>query len=213
VKETLTRDHILAALEKAANDLIAAADELRQLDAAIGDGDLGITVTLGFEAVREQLSSLADSDIATILRSSGLAFNRKAASTFGALYATMMIQAAQAAKGLDAIGLEELAEMVEAAVRGVSDRGKANPGDKTMLDALLPLGEALSAAASQRVPLSVGLSRAASAAEKGMQATVNMKSKTGRASWFADRTVGTQDPGATAVYLMIRSLDEFVASN
>lgn len=211
MKEKLTRDDVIAALRQMADDLTASADELRQLDAAIGDGDLGITMGLGFGAVKETLTEVADADIGTILLKTGMAFNRKAASTFGALYASMMMRAAKEAKGLSELGVGEVARLVAAAAEGVQARGKASPGDKTMLDALLPASEALAAAAAaEGVTLPEAMERAASAAEQGMIATREMKSKIGRASWFADRTVGIQDPGATAVCFMFRSLNAFV---
>ena len=128
MKDILTKEDVIAALFKMADDLTGQADQLRELDAAIGDGDLGITITIGFEAVRDALPSLADSDIGAILMKSGMAFNRKAASTFGALYATMMMRMAKVAKGLQEIGVAELAAMFEAAAQGVQDRGKAHLG-------------------------------------------------------------------------------------
>jgi dihydroxyacetone kinase-like protein len=210
MKDKLTKQDIFAALEKMGVDVTAQADRLRELDAAIGDGDLGITVTIGFQAVNEALPDLADADIGTILMRSGMAFNRKAASTFGALFATMMMRAAREAKGLDAVGPDEVAAMFSAAVDGVKERGKADVGDKTLLDALVPAGQALSEAVADGAALADALARAAAAADEGARATTEMKSKMGRASWFTDRTQGVQDPGATAVALMIASLSEYV---
>lgn len=210
MKEKLTRDDVIAALRQMADDLAASADELRQLDAAIGDGDLGITMGLGFGAVKETLAEVVDADIGTVLLKTGMAFNRKAASTFGALYASMMMRAAKEAKGLMELGVGDLAKLVTAAAEGVQARGKASAGDKTMLDALLPASEALATAASQGLGLPEAMERATGAAEQGMLATREMKSKIGRASWFADRTEGIQDPGATAIYFMFRSLNAFV---
>jgi dihydroxyacetone kinase-like protein len=166
---------------------------------------------LGFQAVRETLPSLATSDISTILMRSGMAFNRKAASTFGALFATMLMRAAKEAKCLDQIDTPALARMVVAAAEGVMERGKAELGDKTLLDALVPAGVALTAAADKGASLGEALALATTAAENGMLATADMKSKMGRSSWFAERTVGIQDPGATAVTMMFRALAEFVA--
>ena len=210
--ETLTRDNVLAALRTMATDLTANAERLRELDAAIGDGDLGITMTIGFGAVVEGLDALADQDIATILLRSGMAFNRKAASTFGVLFATMMMRAAKEAKGLDQLGLRDLARMAQSAAEGVMERGKAQLGDKTMLDALVPAAQALQAAAEAGTPLAVALKDAALVAAEGATATIEMKSKSGRSSWFAERTIGAQDPGATAIQLMFESLASFVAT-
>ncbi len=213
MKEKLTRDDVIAALRRIADDLAACADELRQLDAAIGDGDLGITMGLGFAAVKDTLAEVADADISTVLLKTGMAFNRKAASTFGALYASMMMRAAKEAKGLTELGTSDVAKLAAAAAEGVQQRGKASRGDKTMLDALLPAAEALSKAASEGATLPDAMDRATIAAAEGMRATREMKSKIGRASWFADRTEGIQDPGATAIYFMVRSLNGFVHQN
>jgi phosphoenolpyruvate---glycerone phosphotransferase subunit DhaL len=213
MKQTLTQPDVLAALRKQAEDLTARADDLRELDAAIGDGDLGITVTIGFQAVCETLLGIEGADLSTLLMRSGMAFNRKAASTFGALYATMMMRAARVAKGVEAIGASEFGAMLSAAVEGVQERGKAQRGDKTMLDALIPAAEAAMAAAEAGASLAETAKRAAEAAEEGARATVGMKSRTGRASWFSERTEGVQDPGATAVSLMLRSFQEFVAAD
>ena len=211
MNQTLGAAEVIQALAKMAVDLTAAAEQLRELDAAIGDGDLGITVTIGFQAVRDELLQLQDSDVSTILLKSGMAFNRKAASTFGVLFATMMMRAARVSKGSDELGVQQLAEMLDAAAQGVRDRGKSSVGDKTMLDALVPAAEALTAATQEGLGLAAALARTADAAEEGMRATIALKSKIGRSSWFADRTQGVQDPGATAIYLMLRSLCDFVA--
>jgi dihydroxyacetone kinase-like protein len=209
--ESLSSKHLLAALEKMAEDLPGEAEHLRELDAAIGDGDLGVTITIGFEAVAKGLADLQDADPSTILLKSGMTFNRHAASTFGALFATMMMGAAKAVKGVDELGTAEVAAMATAAVEGVQKRGKASAGDKTMLDALIPAADVLGCAAAEEASLSDALQQAVGAAEQGVASTIEMKSKVGRGSWFADRTVGVADPGATAVTLMIKSLAEYVA--
>jgi len=213
MRETLSRADVEAALRKQAEDLTARADELRELDAAIGDGDLGITVTIGFQALCEALPQLEGADISTLLTRAGMAFNRKAASTFGALYATMLMRAARPAKGRDVIGPAEFAAMLLAAAEGVRERGKAERGDKTMLDALIPAAEAATAAAEGGASLIEVTRRAAQAADEGARATVGMRARAGRSSWFSERTEGVQDPGATAVSLMLRSFQEFVAAD
>ncbi|MGI6368658.1 MAG: dihydroxyacetone kinase subunit DhaL [Anaerolineae bacterium] len=210
--ETLDRTTVAQALERIATDLPAQAERLRELDAAIGDGDLGITITLGLGAVLEGLPALQEQDMANLLQRSGMAFNRKAASTFGALYATMMMRAAREVRGLQEIGLADLARMADAAAQGVMERGKSQPGDKTLLDALVPAAQALARAAENGEPLATGVRAAAQAAAQGAQATIEMRSNRGRSSWFADRTVGAQDPGATAIQFMFESLADFIES-
>lgn len=213
MKEALTRSDVAAALRRQAEDLTAQAEALRELDAAIGDGDLGITVTIGFQAVCEALPGLEAADLSALLMRSGMAFNRKAASTFGALYATMMMRAARVAKERDAIDADTFAAMLTAAAEGVQERGKAQRGDKTLLDALIPAAEAATTVAESGGSLHDATARAAEAAEEGAQATLGMKSRIGRASWFSERTEGVQDPGATAVSMMLRSFQAFVADD
>ncbi len=210
--QTLDNAQVIAALRHVAQALTAQAETLRELDAAIGDGDLGITVTLGFQALVEGLPALEAGDIANTLVKSGMAFNRKAASTFGALFATMMMRAARAAKGRASLDLAALAEMAQAAIEGVQERGKAALGDKTLLDALAPAAQALAAAAQAGATLAEGLIQAAAAAEQGALATREMKSKIGRASWFAERTGGIQDPGATAMAMMFAAVQDFITA-
>ncbi len=122
------------------------------------------------------------------------------------------MRAAREAKGLQTIGLPELARMVEAAATGIQERGKAALGDKTVLDALVPTVRALQAAAAEGAPLVEALQRSLQAAEQGVQATIPLKSKIGRAAWLADRTVGHQDPGATSFYLMWKSAVEYLTA-
>jgi len=104
------------------------------------------------------------------------------------------------------------AEMLAAAVQGVRDRGKADVGEKTMLDALVPASDAMAAAVSAGSTLGEALAAAVAAAEAGVQATIDMKATMGRARWFSDRTQGVQDPGATAVTLMLQCISEYVTA-
>lgn len=214
-KATLTQADVLAMLQKVGEDLTAQADKLRELDAAIGDGDLGITVTLGFEALREGLPALAQSDIGAILAKSGMAFNRKAASTFGALFATMLIRAGQVAKGLTEVDAPQIAAMLDAALKGAQERGKAQLGDKTLLDALAPAAQAASnkLAESPNASVAALLQEAARAAKEGAAATTLLQSRAGRAGWFGERTVGVQDPGAAAIAMMLRSASDYASEH
>jgi len=213
MKDVLDRADVVAILEKLSVDLPAQAETLRELDAAIGDGDLGITVTLGFGAVVEALAGLENADIGQLILRSGMAFNRKAASTFGALFATMMMRTARIAKGKESLDLATVADMAEAAAQGVRERGKSDVGDKTLLDALVPAAESLRVSAKEGRALAEALLDASEAAKQGMEATKALKAKVGRSSWFADRTEGIQDPGATALYLMAVSVAEYVSKS
>jgi dihydroxyacetone kinase-like protein len=212
MRQTIAADGFLAIFGKMADDLEAARDYLNELD-AIGDGDQGVTMTIGFRAVRDALPGLKGQDVGTIVTRVGMTFNGKAASTIGALFATACMRAGREAKGLQEVGLPELASMAEAAVTGVRERGKADVGDKTLLDAVVPLSRELRAVADAGGTLEEGLRRSLAAAEEGVRSTIPMKSKVGRAAWLADRTVGHQDAGATSFYLMWKSVVEWVTTD
>ncbi|HEX7511879.1 MAG TPA: dihydroxyacetone kinase subunit DhaL [Candidatus Methylomirabilis sp.] len=205
MRTTITRADVLAILQKMATDLEGQKDYLCELDGAMGDGDQGVTMAIGFGAIRKALAALQDQDIGTIVTKSGLAFNGTAASTIGALLATACMRAGKAVKGKTEIGLADVAQMVEAALVGIQERGKAQLGDKTVLDALAPTVAALKAAVADGSSLAEALTRALAAADAGVKATIPLKSKVGRGAWIADRTVGHQDPGATSFYLMLKS--------
>jgi phosphoenolpyruvate---glycerone phosphotransferase subunit DhaL len=213
MRTAITSADVLAALKKMADDLEAAKDYLCQLDAAVGDGDQGVTMAIGFRAVRDGLQALQGQDIGTIITKSGLTFNGTAASTIGALLATACMRAGREAKGRQEIGLAELARMAEAAQAGIQERGKAQVGDKTVLDMLAPTNQALRTAADLGESLEGALRRSLTAAEEGVKATIPLKSKIGRAAWLADRTVGHQDPGATSFCLMWKSAVEYLVGD
>ena len=205
MRTTITNAELLALLQQMAIDMAAHKDYLCALDGAMGDGDQGVTMAIGFGAIAAALPALQEQDIGTILTKSGLAFNGTAASTIGALFATACLRAGRVVQGKQAIGLPDLAAMAAAAAAGIQERGKAQRGDKTVLDALLPAATALQAAAEAGAGLEAALAQALAAAEAGVQATIPLKAKVGRAAWIAERSVGHPDPGATSFALMLKS--------
>jgi dihydroxyacetone kinase phosphoprotein-dependent L subunit len=212
VKEKICREELSQLILTLANDVIASKDQLTDLDAVIGDGDLGVTMTLGFNAVKESLRSLNPSSLQEVLKETGMAFADKAASTFGTLVSVMFMRAGDAVKGKDAIAGGDVAAMLRAAAEGVQRRGKAKLGDKTVLDALFPAAEAAEQAVKEGKTLPDCLDAALAAAKQGAENTVNMRSQAGRSSWFGDRTVGVKDPGATALVIMLESVMRSVRS-
>ncbi len=212
MKEILSNEDLTRVILSLAEDMIARKDQLTELDAAIGDGDLGVTMVLGFSAIKDTLANAEGLNLQEILRKTGLAFADKAASTFGTLTATMFIKASDALKGKGVIGAAEFAAMLTAGAEGVEKRGKAKEGDKTVLDALLPAALAAKDAAGNGKPLSVCLERAREAAQRGAENTVRMRSSAGRASHFGDRTIGVKDAGAAAFAFMLESIEKTIKS-
>jgi len=213
VRETITADDVIAILEKMAADMEGAKDYLTELDAAMGDGDQGVTMTIGFRAIKDKLPGLKGKDIGTILIQSGLTFNRTAASTIGALLATAFGRAGREAREREAIGLAELVTMCKAAETGLRERGGADVGDKTLMDTVVPLVRTLEKAQAEGASLPEALGLSLAAAEEGMKSTIPLKAKLGRAAWIPERSVGHQDPGATSFYLMWKSAVEYLTAD
>jgi dihydroxyacetone kinase-like protein len=180
-------------------------DDLTALDSAIGDADHGTNMDRGMRKALERLDGLDGNDIGAALKAVGMALVSSVGGAGGPLYGTLFIQMGGATAGKEEVGLADWAEAVRAGVEGVQARGKAEQGDKTMVDALLPAAETLREAADQGADVPDGLRRAAAAAEEGMKATVELVARKGRASYLGPRSAGHQDPGATSSYLLMKS--------
>jgi len=212
MKAALTLEDFLPLAEHIAAALGAAKDEITALDAAIGDGDLGVTCELGMQAALASPAKDAET-LADALLKAGMVFNSSAASTYGALVMTAAMKAARHARdnALTQWDLPALTGATEAAVAGITQRGGgAQLGDKTLLDALIPAVEAMKAAQREGQALAEALQAAATAAQAGAEATKPLKSKFGRANWLQDQTIGVQDPGATVVAIVMKALAEYV---
>ncbi len=200
-------------LRAISDDVVPQADTLRDLDSQIGDGDLGITLTRGMEAVIAGLGDIEGKPVGDQLARSGMAFNRAAASTFGVLFATALMRGGAAVKGKDDVGADDVVAIGRAALQGLMDRGKAKVGDKTLLDALAPAIDAFEEAQRAGKSLTECTDAAVAAAEAGMTATIEMRSQVSRASWVGERSIGVQDPGATAVTYMLKAVQRWVHEN
>lgn len=209
--DKLTAADVIEFLRLLGEEMPKHRDELRELDAQIGDGDLGITVSIGMKAIRDGLVDLEDEEPGTILARSGMSFNREAASTFGAIFATALMSAGKYVKGKDAIEVDDLPGMVEAAASGVSARGGAQPGEKTILDVLLPMAKALEGQVAEGASLPEAAAAAHEACLAALEETRQMEAKHGRGGWLKEKSVGIQDPGSTAICLMVQYFAEFVA--
>jgi dihydroxyacetone kinase-like protein len=211
---TLSRDQIAALMGSLADDMIAAKDEATALDAELGDGDLGRTLERGFSAIKEALGGDLPDDAGRLLFQLGKSFSNAAPSSFGALFGTALMKGGQALKDKQTVTLAELADATQAALDALIERGKAQVGNKTMLDAIHPAIVAMRAAlADQGDDIAAGafMRAAADAALNGAEATRTMQSQIGRASWQGERSVGKLDPGARAVALMFDSVAKHLA--
>jgi phosphoenolpyruvate---glycerone phosphotransferase subunit DhaL len=178
--------------------------ELTRLDSAIGDGDHGTNMDRGMQAVVAKLEQDGTGDdIGRLLKTVGMTLVSKVGGAGGPLYGTLFIQMGSALSGKSALQAADLVAALDAGVKGVQARGKAEPGDKTMVDALAPARDALRDAVDEGLDLGDALERAAAAAREGMTATVPMVARKGRASYLGERSAGHQDPGATSSHLLL----------
>jgi phosphoenolpyruvate---glycerone phosphotransferase subunit DhaL len=179
--------------------------ELVRLDTAIGDGDHGTNMDRGMRAAVEKLDATDADDIGALLKTVGMTLVSKVGGAAGPLYGTLFLQMGMASSGRSELDLAGWSDALEAGVKGVQARGKAELEDKTMIDALVPAVDALRAAAGEGAELGDALRRSADAAEQGMLATIPLEARRGRASYLGPRSVGHQDPGATSSHLLLRT--------
>jgi dihydroxyacetone kinase-like protein len=200
---TISRDAIVRWITALAGAFAAERETLTALDAAIGDADHAANMDRGFQAVLGALPGLADRDIGALLTGVGMTLVSTVGGASGPLFGTLFLRMGAATTGKAALSLADWTTALEAGVAGVAARGKAQPGDKTMLDALAPAVAALPTAAAEGADLEWALRRSAEAAREGMLATVPLVARKGRASYLGERSAGHQDPGATSAYLLL----------
>ncbi|MGG3448913.1 MULTISPECIES: dihydroxyacetone kinase subunit DhaL [Bacillaceae] len=184
---------------------------LCELDRKLGDGDHGVTMSIGWQAVNEKLEAeLKDEqDCGKICITTGRTFLSAVGSSVGPLYATGFMRGAKAFQGKSELTDVELKDFWVAFVEGIKERGKAEVGDKTMIDTLQPTLESLQTNFEKSNDFLAAFSEAVIAAEQGMESTKEMLSKRGRSSRLGERSLGTKDPGATSAYLI---LDTFLTT-
>jgi dihydroxyacetone kinase-like protein len=203
---SITTDNVIDCLRKMADVIHENKEYLTDLDAAIGDADHGINMNRGFEAVLKKLPSVEDKDVGAILKTAGMALVSSVGGAGGPLYGTAFMQAGMAVAGKYELESEDLLAILDAALKGVVMRGRANLDDKTMVDAITPAVTAMREALENGAGTAEALEQAMKAAEKGMKDTIPMLAKKGRASYLGERSIGHQDPGATSSYLLIRTM-------
>ncbi|PPK64228.1 dihydroxyacetone kinase subunit DhaL [Actinokineospora auranticolor] len=187
---------VAAAVRAAAAVVTAHRDELVRLDQAIGDGDHGENLKRGFGFVVQALDESTPDTPGAVLKLVATTLISKVGGAAGPLYGTAFLRAATAVGDATELTPELVAKALRAALEGVVARGKAEVGDKTMVDALAPAAEVGSLAA------------AATAAERGAESTIPLVARKGRASYLGERAIGHQDPGARSTALVLRAFAE-----
>ena len=203
----VNRDTVLDWMQRFASSMQEHRQELVALDTAIGDGDHGTNMNRGMTKAMEKLSAAEQADPGAVLKTVAMALVSSVGGAAGPLYGTLFLQMGGALAGQAEVDLPTYAAAWRKGLEGVKARGKAEPGDKTMVDALTPAVEALESASD----LDGGLRAAAQAAEQGMKATTPLVARKGRASYLGERSAGHQDPGATSTYYLFKSAAEALA--
>ena len=200
-----------AELRDAIRRVVAAlkdnSDRLTELDQAMGDGDLGITAKKIANGLETYIDDTApDDDLGKYVMTAGMKVNSAAPSTMGTLIASGLMRAGREAKGKAELDGATLAAMFRAAVQGIQERGKAKPGDKTLIDALHPAAEAFAEAVERGDGLQAAAREMVAAAEKGLESVTPLQSRIGRAGWVGERTQGKVDPGCAFAVVVLRAL-------
>ena len=206
---SVSYDDVLRWIQRFAAEVEANKEYLTQLDAAVGDGDHGINMQRGMSAVIAKVDTQAgEQDVGALLKTVGMTLVSTVGGAGGPLYGTLFLQMGTAAAGKSELSPDDWAAALEAGIAGVQARGKAEPGDKTMIDALLPGRDALKAALGGGATFADALRQSAAAAEQGMRDTIPLVARKGRASYLGERSAGHQDPGATSSHLLLEAAAE-----
>lgn len=202
----VTLDDLLSWLKLLRTRFEENKEYLTDLDSAIGDADHGINMNRGFQAALADLEEKPPADIPGALKQVSMMLIKKVGGASGPLYGTFFLKASGATSGKESLDAEALLAMFKAGVEGLQQRGKAQQGDKTMLDAWFPALEAMEAATDEGVASM--LQAGAAAAEGGMKATIPLVARKGRASYLGERSKDHQDPGATSTHLLLQAAAE-----
>jgi len=201
---TVDYDDVVAWIRAFAAAVVEQKTYLTELDSAIGDADHGINMERGMKGVVAKLDDQPPGDIGALLKTVGMTLVSTVGGAGGPLYGTLFLQLGMATAGKTELTPEDWTAALRAAVQGVQARGKAVPGDKTMIDALLPAVEAAEGALGAAT-FDELLRRSAEAADEGMRATIPLVARKGRASYLGERSAGHQDPGATSSHLLLET--------
>jgi dihydroxyacetone kinase phosphoprotein-dependent L subunit len=183
---------------------------LTKLDSAIGDGDHGIGMSIGFAKTDENLKANNFTTVNDVFKTVGMSMISTMGGASGVIFGTMFLGGVKGLEPRDSLDLQLLAKIYDKALGEIKERGKANLGDKTMIDALQPAVEALKVSAAENNSLVEGLRKAEIAALQGVENTKDYIAKFGRAKSLGERAVGHQDAGATTVSIIIKSMKEWL---
>ena len=214
MKENINVNDFIKILSDICTTIEREKDYLSELDRAIGDGDHGVTMSIGWTAVKEKLNSIDPNDgfqkICTQIASS---FLSAVGASAGPLYATALMRGGMAVKDKEVLDVVSFSIFLDAAANGIKDRGKAEIGDKTMLDVWMPAAAEMKKQANSDSNLIDAFKATVNRAENAMNETKNLISKKGRSSKLGERSIGHIDPGAASSFVIINSIYQTIKNN
>ncbi len=198
----LGKDDVIKILQNLKQLFNDNKDFLVELDGKMGDGDLGLTMSKAFTAAGDELADTEETDIGKIFMKAGMVMAKAAPSTMGTLMATGFMRGGKAIAGKSELSGPELADFFQAFVGGIMERGKAKPGEKTIIDALKPAADTLIDSRAENT--ATALQKALLAAEEGLESTKDMIAQHGRIAYYKEKSKGHEDPGATAGVILVK---------
>lgn len=199
---------VIEILIKVSEKIDKNKEYLTELDAAIGDGDHGLNMSKGFNAVSDKLKAEEDDNIGNILKKTGMTLVSNVGGASGPLYGTAFMKASMALKDKNEIDINDFLNALKLALEGIKSRGKSTDGEKTMIDALSPAIKSMEDSIKNGDSYIVVLEKGRDAALEGVEFTKTIKATKGRASYLGDRSIGHQDPGATSCFYILETIYE-----
>ncbi|MCO8194235.1 dihydroxyacetone kinase subunit DhaL [Anaerofustis sp. NSJ-163] len=200
----MTKETLIELIKNIAKKIEEEKQFLTDLDSEIADGDHGINMARGFEAVEAKLDTVKDKDCGTILKTVGMTLVSTVGGAAGPLYGTAFMKAGMVLAGKEELNGEDFIKSMEAAIEGVKQRGKSDKGEKTMLDSMIPAYDAFKENIDKDTK--EAMKEALDAAKEGIEYTKTIIATKGRAAYIGERSIGHQDPGATSFTYMIECL-------
>lgn len=210
--EKVTTEQFKTILGNISTAVGSEKERLSQLDSHIGDGDHGFGMATGLRIGFEKVSQMPGGAIEDCLKTIGFSLIKEVGGVSGTIFGSLFLGMAKAAKGREEVTLVDFAAMLTEGLALVQQRGKAEPGDKTMIDAVHPAVVSLTHSLAEGIPLVEAFQRAARAAQEGAEHTKNMIGKHGRAKYFREKSIGYQDAGATTMAVIISTIASSLAS-
>lgn len=199
---------VIEILIKVSEKIDKNKEYLTELDAAIGDGDHGLNMSKGFNAVSDKLKAEEDDNIGNILKNTGMTLVSNVGGASGPLYGTAFMKASMALKDKNEIDINDFLSALKLALEGIKSRGKSTEGEKTMIDALSPAIKSMEDSIKNGDSYIEVLEKGKDAALEGVEFTKSIKATKGRASYLGDRSIGHQDPGATSCFYILETIYE-----